>query len=157
MLGTVLKSRFLQLHSNPLKTILKIILSAAACFATTSSWAEDKRDDPIDIQYQHDVDKDMSTAGIRTAANKAREKWDKEMNVVYGHLMTLLDKEQQEKMRESQRAWLKYRDANGEVLAGVVAVQQGTMWQLTATVQQMETVRARVLELRMFEFAASGG
>jgi uncharacterized protein YecT (DUF1311 family) len=112
---------------------------------------------PIDTSYAKAMEKDYSTAGMRDAANQARSMWDKDMNATYERLMALLDQRQQAALREAQRAWLKYRDAEGTALGSIVAVQDGTIWQLSATTQAMELVRQRALQLKAYEAALGDG
>lgn len=106
---------------------------------------------PIDIWLQQKLEKDYTTVGMRVAMNTAREKWDQEMNQIYTQLMSRLNKEQKTSLRESQRVWLKFRDAEGKVISNIIASKEGTMWQLTATSEGMELVRARALQLKEYE------
>lgn len=45
-------------------------------------------------------------------AKEEFEKADAELNTVYGKLIDRLTKEQEEALRQAQRAWLEYRDAS---------------------------------------------
>jgi uncharacterized protein YecT (DUF1311 family) len=108
--------------------------------------------DPIDVAQEKDIAKDSSTAGIRAASNAAREKWDAEMNGSYKRLMAKLDPERRAALQKAQRAWLAFRDAEGESITSVVATQQGTMYQMIATDRGAELVKDRALQLRAYEW-----
>ena len=79
--------------------------------------------------------------------------WDAEMNKVYNRLLVRLSPEQQSALRESQRAWLTFRDAEGKAISSITASKDGTMWQLAATDEGMQLVRSRVLRLLAYEQA----
>jgi uncharacterized protein YecT (DUF1311 family) len=122
------------------------------CFASFS-FAQEPMPHPIDIWLQQALEKDYTTAGMRSAINKANTMWDKEMNHIYTTLMARLNKDQQASLKEAQRAWLKFRDSEGKVIAGIVSSKEGTMWQLTASNYSMELVRTRALQLKSYEDA----
>ncbi|QDD65743.1 MULTISPECIES: lysozyme inhibitor LprI family protein [Herbaspirillum] len=129
-----------------------ILLLFSVC---ATSFAQEKAH-PIDIWLQRAIEKDSSTAGMREATNQARQMWDKELNKSYQHLMSRLPAAQQEVLRASQRAWIKFRDADGEVISRIVAAQQGTMFQLTATSYWMELTKARALQLDGYDRSFEG-
>jgi uncharacterized protein YecT (DUF1311 family) len=63
----------------------------------------------------------------RAAINQAHEMW--EMNKVYKRLMARLSPEQQQNtLREAQRAWLTFRDAEGKAISAIIASKDGTIW-----------------------------
>jgi uncharacterized protein YecT (DUF1311 family) len=59
-------------------------------------------------------DKAVSDVEIRTCASKEFTTADRRLNEVYGRLNELLDPPARAKLKESQRAWIKYRDTNAE-------------------------------------------
>jgi uncharacterized protein YecT (DUF1311 family) len=139
---------------NPFSATLlaALLLGPGVCRADDSA-----AKNPIDTWYAEAMEKDYSTAGMRDAANQARAMWDKDMNATYRRLMARLDGSQQASLRDAQRAWLKYRDAESAALGSIVAVQDGTIWQLSATTQAMELVRQRALQLKAYEAALGDG
>jgi len=78
------------------------------------------------------------------------------MNAVYGSLMKRLDSSQQADLRDAQRKWLQFRDAELKSIGTIVAAQYGTAVQLAASDEAMELVRARVLQLYGYEQALNG-
>lgn len=127
------------------KHIRKILIALLLCIAN-SAFAQAPTAHPIDTWLQQTLEKDYTTMGMRAAMNTAREKWDQEMNQIYTRLMSRLNKEQRVSLKEAQRAWLKFRDAEGKVISKIIASKDGTLWQVTATNEGMELVRARALQ-----------
>jgi uncharacterized protein YecT (DUF1311 family) len=106
---------------------------------------------PIDIWFEKNIGKDMSTAGMRLTTNQTQKMWDAEMNKLYSRLMVRLNSKQKSALRESQRNWLKFRDAKFKEIYEIIFAQEGTMWHLVADGERMETVRTRALELLAYE------
>lgn len=72
---------------------------------------------PIDLWFEKEMDKTEGvTANIRNVQGEAYSRWDKELNRVYGELLNKLNDEDKKKLREAQRAWLKFRDAEFDLL-----------------------------------------
>ena len=137
--------RFMQKISHYVSLILITVLPIC-------SFGEDSTSKHrIDVWLEQKISKDPSTAGMRAALNQAREMWDAEMNRVYNRLMARLSPEQQNALRESQRAWLTFRDAEGKAIELIIASKAGTMWQLSGTDEGMQLVRSRVLRLLTYE------
>jgi uncharacterized protein YecT (DUF1311 family) len=59
----------------------------------------------------------QTQAGMNETAGKILAKADAEMNQAYKKLMADLDTKSQAKLRESQRQWIKFRDAEAEFLS----------------------------------------
>jgi uncharacterized protein YecT (DUF1311 family) len=99
---------------------------------------------------------DPSTRGMREAINQAEAMWDKEMNRAYQQLMRTLPGAQKLALQQSQRNWLKFRDAERETIASIVLSQEGTMHQLTAADKSLTLVRQRTLQLLNYETLLQG-
>lgn len=80
---------------------MKLFLAALVLTSSVSAFAS-KCDDMT------------STIEIRMCLAKELEKEDKRLNVVYGKLVKKLDKVGQTKLRNAQRAWIAFRDAECE-------------------------------------------
>jgi uncharacterized protein YecT (DUF1311 family) len=87
-----------------------------------------------------------TTAAMRACENTRYEKSERELNAAYATLTKQLDPTQQEKLRRAQRAWLAFRDANAQFLAG--AAQAGTLAPLikVTALADMTEVRTKELE-----------
>ncbi len=61
--------------------------------------------------YAKDCAKEPDMVSIADCHQKRYEAADKELNRVYGEIMKDLTPEGQKKLKEAQRAWLRFRDA----------------------------------------------
>ena len=50
----------------------------------------------------------------KEALRKTEEEWDKELNIVYQKIMKIADPVTKNKLRNAQRAWIKFRDSEIE-------------------------------------------
>ena len=50
----------------------------------------------------------------KEALRKTEEEWDKELNIVYQKIMKVADSVTKNKLRNAQRAWIKFRDSEVE-------------------------------------------
>lgn len=57
-------------------------------------------------------DAPKTTTELMECSGEAFEQADARLNASYRRLMSLLDEEGQRKLREAQRAWIAFRDAN---------------------------------------------
>jgi len=66
---------------------------------------------PIDSRLKRCVDKESTTSQHKLCISKAYEEWDKELNRAYKLLTAKLNANTKKVIRDSQRQWIKYRDA----------------------------------------------
>ncbi len=94
-----------------------------------------------------------STAGQVNCTSKAAAAWDRELNQVYQKLLKTLDPASQALLRNSQRQWLAFREAEKKFDRGPWISKQGTVAQTTVALANVDILRSRVLTLRNY----SGG
>ena len=87
------------------------------------------------------------TASILACHSKRYEKADRELNKVYGETLKTLSPEGQQKLKESQRAWLKYRDA-AYALAVEVNKDSRSYGSVVVADYKAAVVEKRILELK---------
>lgn len=81
----------------------------------------------------------QSQSEMNMQAASAFKKADDELNKVYGKVLAEMDTASKEKLRDSQRLWVKFRDAEGNFRADLEArggsmaplILYGTMTDLT--------------------------
>lgn len=118
--------------------------------------AEEKH--PIDREYDECMEKNSSTAGMVQCTDKAYKKWDAELNRVYGVLMKKLPAKKAAVLKESQRDWLTYRDANYKLIDAIYDELQGTMYIPMRLYAKLRIVRERALLLSSYvELMADAG
>jgi uncharacterized protein YecT (DUF1311 family) len=63
--------------------------------------------------------------------------------------MAVLDKDEKDKLRESQRAWIKFRDAEFEII-NILYPQDATMYINIRAADKLSIVKERALELKHY-------
>ena len=69
-----------------------------------------------------------STAGQIGCESAALRSYDRRMNLSYASVMRRLPALAADRLRQSQRAWLAYRNAEGQARRAIYATRQGTMY-----------------------------
>lgn len=100
----------------------------------------------VSAQAVPDCNSPQNTPEMRDCAGIALKKADDELNAVYGKLLKTLDPEGQRRLKESQRAWIKFRDTDAEFRADLN--RGGTMEPLTRTTTKAERTAQRAKELK---------
>ena len=118
-------------------------------FAATVG-AVEPASDPIDRKAAACMDRDPSTAGMIECLQQAYAEWDAELNAVYADVRLRLNPQAKSALKEAQRLWISYRDAEFVAIDAIYGAMQGTMWQLAGLSRKVEFLKNRVLELRMY-------
>lgn len=108
-------------------------------------------EDPIDAALSKCLDGEMSTQGMVECYGAAYESWDAALNATYGSVMKTLSAEEGAALKEAQRAWIRFRDAESTFLASLLTPDRGTMMRITVNAMMTEVVKQRVLALRSLE------
>jgi len=69
--------------------------------------------------------------------------WDKELTIAYQRALKDAEPPQRERLREAERAWIKYRDAN----CGYYAAGEGSIARVDAAACMLAMTKARAQEL----------
>ncbi|HOT28415.1 MAG TPA: DUF1311 domain-containing protein [Candidatus Ozemobacteraceae bacterium] len=118
---------------------------AAAAFATGT--ADTRQAHPIDREIYALLEKDPSTAGQMQAFERGIELWDAELNRAYKTLSAKLGEEDRKALKDAQRAWIAFRDAEFRRTDRLYGGKDGSMFIPMSVAARMELVRARALEL----------
>lgn len=94
-----------------------------------------------------DESANASTAGQTECQARATRAWDQRMNVAYATLMKRLPAETGQRLRLSQRAWLAFRDADGQARTAFYASRQGTMYVPMQAASEAAVTGDRAVEL----------
>ena len=105
-------------------------------------------DDQIDADLEACLDGEMTTQGMVECFGAAYEAWDSALNDVYGQLRASLADDEASALRDAQRAWIAFRDAEQGFLASLLKPDRGTMMRITVNAMMTDLVKARVLALR---------
>jgi uncharacterized protein YecT (DUF1311 family) len=88
---------------------------------------------------------ESSTQGIVECIAAQTEDWDQRLNAAYGALMKQQSGERRTALRDVQRVWIRYRDAN----CGFYAAAEGTISRIAAAECLRVMTAARALELEL--------
>ena len=105
-------------------------------------------DDPIDTKLDACLGDEMSTQGMVECYGAAYEAWDAALNDAYGALMKTLTAEEAGKLRDAQRAWIAFRDAESNFLASLMTPDRGTIMRITTNAMMTDLVKQRTQALR---------
>lgn len=89
-----------------------------------------------------------TTTGQVICLTEAYDAWDKQLNAAYKALMDKLDPPSKTLLRDAQRQWLAYRDADRAFQGGPWVQDQGTMMRVILNSAAVDRVRARTQALR---------
>ena len=111
---------------------------------------EDATLDPIDKFYNECIERDGSTASMSDCTRQAEKMWDAEMNKAYNKLLHLLGPTKGQAARESQRAWILFRDQEFHAIGDIYSLLQGTMYAPTQEYSRLRLTKERTLLLRHY-------
>lgn len=119
-------------------------------FLTNICFAEPKHQIDENLKQCLAKKENMTTAGMVACTNVAIQEWDKELNISYKALMDKLDAKAKEKLKNSQRAWIKYRDLEYENIESIYEGLDGSMYIQMQAMDKLKIIKARVLELNSY-------
>src|SRR6266446_1110806 len=146
------------------RLLFGLLLSAAAFTANSAVSGADKPKENAensgapDVVYPVDEFLDQcltqsnhgSTAGQIECTDQAKQRWDDEMNQDYRRLADHLTPKTQASLRDAQRRWLQYRDADQLLVDAVYELTKGTMYAPMQAYSHLRPVRERSLVLKSY-------
>lgn len=104
----------------------------------------------LTVGFAHAADTECkdatTTAAMRACENSRYVKSDSELQIAYNQLLKQLDNVRQAKLRQAQRAWIAFRDANADFLSS--AAQDGTLAPLLKITALADMTETRTKELQ---------
>jgi uncharacterized protein YecT (DUF1311 family) len=104
-----------------------------------------KEDVALSNAFERCTEETGSFVSYMECVQQEYERQDARLNAAYKKLMASLEASQQSKLRDAQRAWVKFRDAYGDFLGGLSLSNAGmafaNSWDMRATAD-----RAKQLE-----------
>lgn len=128
--------------------MIKYIIFVVFIGLTGFGYSADKKH-PLDIQIDKLIEGAQATVDQVEAINKGYELWDKELNAVYQKLKKMLDGDAEaiKSLKDSQLAWIKFRDNEFILLSSIYKKLDGTMYASMEVNDRLQIVRARAMEL----------
>jgi uncharacterized protein YecT (DUF1311 family) len=140
-----------------LKIIMKQVLIPASIilmsvYCSVAFGQEDSAINEIDKQLQQCLDssQNYTTYGMIECEVRARDAWDKDLNKYYNLLMQTLSKDEQEKLKSSQRNWLAFSNSESKFSSTMYNNMQGTMWSIAKVQADLNIIKHRALELQAY-------
>lgn len=132
-----------------MRTSLAWLCFLVTCHAASGASAADADDSHADIDraYQACLDRAGTTAAQLACVDQAYGAWDKVLNETYKAALAGLSPANQELLREAQRKWLAYRDADSRFQAADWTFGQGTFFRVVLADASLQIVKARALVL----------
>ena len=84
---------------------------------------------------------------FRRASQEIYDYWDKELNIIYNKLMKKLNPKAKERLIQSQKDWIEYRDDDGTFRYCIENEEGGTLGINRAISAKIRTVKERTLNL----------
>jgi uncharacterized protein YecT (DUF1311 family) len=114
----------------------------------------EKSEDRLDRQERECLEKAVSTMDMKICMADSLTAWDKELNDVYKQLMKTGSPDFQKSLRDSERAWIKSRDADFPIIDLVIGnPEHGTIAGLEDLDARKTIVKDRVRFLRELQDA----
>lgn len=111
---------------------------------------------PIDAQFALEMEQSGGvTLDMRNAQGNAHDAWDKELNRVYRELMDVLSADEKALLRDAQRAWLTFREAETKLWWTESASGGGTLQPISVAGYSIELLKSRVCQLSRYKHAAT--
>lgn len=119
--------------------------------AMPTAWAQQKVD-PIEAQADACLaaPAGQTTAGMIDCSHQAYVAYDKRMNDVYQRVVRSADPHTRELIRQAQRQWLAYRDAQRKADNGPWRADRGSMASADIEALNVDAIRARIQELNYY-------
>lgn len=131
---------------------MKKLLFLSFMILSTMSFAGVSEDYDMELsilekQYEEKLDNDYSTMGMLRAMEEYYNELDKVLNKSYKELMAVLSDEDKIALRDSQRAWIKFRDEQIEFSAKLYSKKEGTLWRQFTPKIMLNMMNNRINEL----------
>ena len=104
----------------------------------------------VALQRCLDDPANASTAGQVECEATAARTYDQRMNAAYAALLSALPPKAAQQLRQSQRAWLAFRDAERAAAGQIFATRQGTMYAPMQAGAATNLTRDRALQLESY-------
>lgn len=142
---------YLYEYENLKKHKMKYTLTLIAIFFTLIAFSQEKKTHKIDLELKNCLAKEenKSTAAMSQCLYDALDNWDLELNATYKILQTKLNSNAKEKLKDSQRQWIKFRDKEVEFINETYGKADGTMWRVIKIDKILEITRNRTEELQL--------
>lgn len=136
---------------------IAFLLSAPMVAHSAEVYCDTARPHSIDVELAESLEAGGGvTSEMRDAQGRAHEQWDAELNRVYTSLAASLEPAERTSLRDAQRAWLAFREAETTFWWSPSISDEGTMAPVVVSGRAIEMLRARTCELSRYQALATG-
>jgi len=89
----------------------------------------------------------QNTLATSECYSQATKSWDVELNKQYKLLMADQPEKAKTAIKESQRAWIKYKESYFLAIEAYYREQQGSIWPIMAAESKMNVIREKAIDL----------
>lgn len=110
----------------------------------------------IDKYLELCIAADSTTAGMANCTYGAYSLWEKELNITSTNLMSSLSPTEGQALRNAQRQWIAFRDAEFKSIDTLYKSKDGTMYIPMRVADRMAIVKTRVIQLQGYRKLTNG-
>ena len=126
---------------------MKNIILSIALVMSSQIKAEEITPEDIDLNAKACVEDKFNTADIAYCMLEEMSDWDKLLNQSYKLIMAKLNDSEKEVFRNSQIAWIKYKDLEHKNIESILGNRSGTMFFLIEINSKADITKQRALQL----------
>jgi len=130
-----------------------LLIAAASTVAASAQVGEGQRADPIDKALNECLAKleSQTTSGMVNCTASAYEAYVEELETVYDRVMAKLDPRSKALVHAAQREWLAFRKTEHAAMNGPWTHDRGSLVSLDIAAADIDAVKERIRELRLYE------
>lgn len=128
----------------PLATVFFLLLSVG--IAAAEPFCGGDAPHPIDVWFDKTMESQTTTADIRSVQTEAHKRWDALLNQLYKEVLLKLSDKDRELLKQAQRHWLRFREAEMQFLSTAVYTD-GTIAPVILSDIGREMLKTRVCQL----------
>ncbi|CAJ0878023.1 lysozyme inhibitor LprI family protein [Ralstonia flatus] len=136
------------LATRRMRGVVRTLSVAAALLLPLAAWAADPIDDALEQCLK--TPRGETTAGMTECTHTAYQAYDRQMNALYQAVMSKTDPVSREAIRNAQRAWLAYRNAQKAADNAPWRADAGSVASADIEGLNVEAIRARIAELEYY-------
>lgn len=136
------------LATRRMRGVVRTLSLAVALLLPLAAWAADPIDDALEQCLK--TPRGETTAGMTECTHTAYQAYDRQMNTLYQAVMAKSDPVSREAIRNAQRAWLAYRNAQKVADNAPWRADAGSVASPDIEGLNVEAIRARIAELEYY-------
>jgi uncharacterized protein YecT (DUF1311 family) len=131
---------------------LVLVLVALGSASPGLAASPEEKVDPIDKAATECLNSPagQTTAGMVDCSHKAFVAYDKQLNEIYQKVLASVDPESAKQIRDAQRKWVAWREAQIKADNGPWRADRGTIASMDIEAMNVDAVRARIKELQYY-------